>query len=113
MGVKTPPFFMEKQLQTDRKITLLKEIEYSNDFDLVSTVLLKWSKLKQTKTIDKVMSAHNRMYFFTFNMQEEVRIMRQIVSEYRADKNRAIERARKAEKKIDKLEQTLKKYIKL
>ena len=104
---------MEKQLQTDRKITLLKEIEYSNDFDLVSTVLLKWSKLKQSDTIDQVMSAHNRMYFFTFNMQEEVRIMRQIVSEYRADKNRAIERARKAEKKIDKLEQTLKKYIKL
>ena len=113
MGVKTPPFFMEKQLQTDRKITLLKEIEYSNDFDFVSSVLLEWAKLKKNKTVDKVISAHNRMYYFTFNIQEEVRIMRQIISEYRADKNRAIERARKAEEKITDLEQTLKKYIKL
>jgi len=95
---------------TQRKITLLREIEYSNDFDLVSTILLEWSKQKQTKTIDKVIAAHNRMYFFTFDMQEQVRLMRQMVSEYRSDKNRAIERARKSDKENEKLLSKLKKF---
>ena len=35
--------------------------------------------------------------------------MRQMVSEYRLDKNRAIERARKAEEKIETLEERIKK----
>ena len=94
--------------RTDRKMDLLREIEYGNDFQLVSEILLRWKKLKPTETIDKTISAHNRMYFFTFDMQEQVRLMRQMVSEYRLDKNRAIERARKAEKKIETLEKKLK-----
>ena len=50
------------------------------------------------------------MYFFTFDMQEQVRLMRQMVSEYRSDKNRAIERARKSDKENEKLLSKLKKF---
>ena len=98
---------MEKS-QTDKKIDLLKSIEYSNDFNFISEVLLKWQKQKPTETLDKIIGAFNRMYFYTFNMEEEVRHMRKIVSEYRADKNRAVERARVADKKIETLEKKLK-----
>ena len=98
---------MEKS-QTDRKIDLLKAIEFSNDFQMLSEVLLKWKKAKPTETIDKLISATIRMYYYSFNMEEEVRQMRKIVSEYRADKTRAVERARVAEKKIETLEKKLK-----
>ena len=98
---------MEKS-QTDRKIDLLKAIEFSNDFQMLSEVLLKWKKAKPTETIDKLISATIRMYYYSFNMEEEVRQMRKIVTEYRADKTRAVERARVAEKKIETLEKKLK-----
>jgi len=98
---------MEKS-QTDRKIDLLKAIEFSNDFQMLSEVLLKWKKAKPTETIDKLINATIRMYYYSFNMEEEVRHMRKIVSEYRADKTRAVERARVADKKIETLEKKLK-----
>ncbi len=90
---------------TDKKISLLQEIEYSNDFELVSNILLQWQKQKPNDTLDKVIAAFNRMYFYTFNIQAENEILRGIVSEYRSDKNRAIERARKSENKFNELEQ--------
>ena len=98
---------MEKS-KTDRKIDLLKSIEYSNDFNFTSEVLLKWQKQKPTETLDKIIGAFNRMYFYTFNMEEETRHLNKIVSEYRADKTRAVERARIAEQKIETLEKKLK-----
>jgi len=103
---------MEKNV-TDKKIDLLKSIEYSNDFNFLSEVFLKWKKQKSNETIDKLIAANLRMYFYTFNMEEEIRLLRKIVTEYRADKNRAIERARKSELKINELQDLLKKYIKL
>lgn len=99
---------MEERNPTDKKIDLLKAIEFSNDFDLVSGVLLKWKEKKSTKTLEKVISANIRMYYYSFNMEESVRLMRKMVSEYRADKLRAVERARKAEKRVEELEKQLK-----
>lgn len=99
---------MEERNPTDKKIDLLKAIEFSNDFDFVSGVLLKWKEKKPTKTLEKVISANIRMYYYSFNMEESVRLMRKMVSEYRADKLRAVERARKAEKRVEELEKQLK-----
>lgn len=98
---------MEKSHPIDQKITLLKSIEYSNDFNFISSLFLKWQKQKPTETIDKAIGAFNRMYFYSFNMEEEIRHLRDIVSQYRADKNNAIERARKAEEKNTNLEKKL------
>lgn len=95
---------------THKKITLLREIEYSNDFDFVSNVLLQWSKQKTTKTLDELIAATNRMYFFTFNMQEEVRLMRLACDQYRTDKLRAVERARISDQENEKLLSKLKNF---
>lgn len=99
---------MEERNTIDKKIDLLKSIEYSNDYEMISSIFLEWQKKKPTETLDKMIEAFNRMYFFTFNMEESVRYMRKIVSEYRADKIRAVERARKADKRIEELEEKLK-----
>lgn len=94
---------MEKS-NTEKKLGLLQEIEFGNDFALISQTLLKWKKQKPTELLDKIIDATIRMYYYTFNMQEKVRLMESMVSEYRQDKCRAVERARKAEKKIETLE---------
>ena len=70
--------------------------------------LWSWQDTVKSVFLDKLISATIRMYYYSFNMEEEVRQMRKIVTEYRADKTRAVERARVAEKKIETLEKKLK-----
>lgn len=98
---------------TDKKIDLLKAIEFANDFDMMSNILLEWKAKKPSDIINKMIDANIRMYYYSFNMEESVRLMRKMVSEYRTDKLRAVERARKAEKRIEELEEKLKLNVKL
>ena len=99
---------MEERAGTDKKLDLLKAIEFANDFDMMSNILLEWKAKKPSEVVDKMIDANIRMYYYSFNMEESVRLMRKMVSEYRADKLRAVERSRKAEKRIEELEEKLK-----
>jgi hypothetical protein len=99
---------MEGRNSTDKKIDLLKAIEFANDFDMMANILLEWKKKKPSDIIDKMIDANIRMYYYSFNMEESVRLMRKMVSEYRADKLRAVERARKADDLVKELEEKLK-----
>jgi hypothetical protein len=85
------------------KIDTLQDIKYINNFNLVSEVLLKWSKLKSNKELDKIISAMSELAFYNIKLKEERDNMLDIVSEYRADKLRAVQRARKAEEKLNKI----------
>ena len=85
------------------KIDTLQDIKYINNFNLVSEVLLKWSKLKSNKELDKIISAMSEIAFYNIKLKEERDNMLDIVSEYRADKLRAVQRARKAEEKLNKI----------
>ena len=99
---------MEERNSTDKKIDLLKAIEFANDFDMMANILLEWKAKKPSEIIDKTIDANIRMYYYSFNMEESVRLMRKMVSEYRADKLRAVERARKADDRVKELEEKLK-----
>lgn len=99
---------MEERNSTDKKIDLLKAIEFANDFDMMANILLEWKAKKPSEIIDKMIDANIRMYYYSFNMEESVRLMRKMVSEYRADKLRAVERARKADDRVKELEEKLK-----
>ncbi len=85
------------------KIDTLQDIKYINNFNLVSEVLLKWSKLKSNKELDKIISAMSEIAFYNIKLKEERDNMLDIVSEYRSDKLRAVQRARKAEEKLNKI----------
>jgi len=85
------------------KIDTLQDIKYINNFNLVSEVLLKWSKLKSNKELDKIISAMSEIAFYNIKLKEERDNMLDIVSEDRADKLRAVQRARKAEEKLNKI----------
>lgn len=92
------------------KIKLLKEIEFSNNFAIVSSRLLEWNKKKPMPELNEMISAVTKWYFYTFELENNDNIRDKIISEYRADKLRAIERARKAEEKLEKVEKELEKY---
>ena len=85
------------------KIDTLQDIKYINNFNLVSEVLLKWSKIKRNKELDMIISAMSEIAFYNIKIKEERDNMLDIVSEYRSDKIRAVQRARKAEEKLNKI----------
>ena len=90
------------------KIDNLKELEIWSDIELLSR------KIKESVNTDEKMA--NSIVRLTFYFQETLnnnKLLKKSLSDYRNDRNRAIERARKAEKKIDLLEGELKKFKKL
>jgi len=97
-----------------KKINNLKEIQYYADFNLVGEYIMKWKKLKEdSKPLNDMYFAWQNIGFYVHNMIIEQRHYQTSLSEYRADKNRAIVRAREAEAKLEKYEQELKNYKKV
>jgi len=93
-----------------RKIQNLKSIQFSNDFATVSTQLLKWKKSKPVPILNDMIDAVTSWYFYTHELETSQEMWEKSLEEYRADKLRAIERARRAEAKLEKVEKELQKY---
>jgi hypothetical protein len=93
------------QTRSDKETTYLKletleDIKYMNNFNLVSSVLLKWSKIKKNPDLNSMIEAMNEIAFYNLKLKRERDDLLEIISTYRADKIRAIERARRCEEKI-------------
>jgi hypothetical protein len=95
-----------------RKIQNLKSIQFSNDFAVISNQLLEWNKKKPIPIISKMIEAVNSWFFYTHELETTQWHWEKSLEQYRTDKIRAIQRARKAEKKLELVEQELKKYKK-
>lgn len=93
-----------------KKIQNLKTIQFSNDFEIVSSRLLDWKKKKPVPALDEMIAAVTSWYSYTHELETNEWYREKIIEEFRADKLRAIERARKAEKKLAEVEEELKKY---
>lgn len=93
------------------KLENLKEIEYYSNFNTVGQYIIKWKKAKP-KNQDLVILNDSliQVGFYVNELITNQRLKDQIVSEYRADKIRAVNRARTAEEKLEKLQ---KKYNEL
>ena len=97
-----------------KKINNLKEIQYYADFNLVGEYIMKWKKLKEdSKPLNDMYFAWQNIGFYVHNMIIEQKHYETSLGEYRADKNRAIMRAREAEAKLEKYEEELKNYKKV
>ena len=98
----------------NKKINNLKEIDYYSNFNLVGEYIIKWKKMKEdSKPLNEMYFAWQDIGFYVHNMIIVQRHYDTSISEYRADKNRAIIRARDAEEKLEKLEKEMQKYKKI
>lgn len=96
------------------KIQNLKDLEYYNAFDYISTTVLRWCKAKPDNEELKQMSkCCAEVFFYATTLQQERRLLEMSISQYREDKNRAVLRARKSEEEVEKLQQELNKLKKL
>jgi hypothetical protein len=92
------------------KIKNIKDMKYFSNMELLSTLVLKAIKKKPTETLSKMSKAIVEVTFYVNELQSDRWAYDKALSDYRADKNRAIERARKVEKKNEDLQIIIKKY---
>jgi len=98
----------------NRKINTLKDLEYFGAFTYCAEMVLKWEKLKPDNPEIKEFARSIAVVFFYVNQIQSDRMhYDNAISEYRADKNRAVLRARKSEDEVKKLTEELNKLKKL
>ena len=94
----------------NNKINNLKEIEYYSNVNLGGEHIVKSRKLKpDNQALNDMYFAWQEVGFYVHNHITNEKMYDISLSEYRADKIRAVERARKAELRIVELEQKLEK----
>jgi hypothetical protein len=92
------------------KIENLKEIEYYTNFNTVGEYVVKWKKAKpKNKDLILMYDSLTQIGFYVNDLLTNQRLRNDIVSEYRSDKIRAVNRARSAEKKLEELQENYKK----
>jgi len=94
-----------------KKLNNLREAEYYTNFNLVGEKIIKWRKAKpENKDLNEFYFCWQEVGFYVHNLITNERLYNQSIREYRADKDRAVMRARKAEQKKEELEKEITKY---
>tara|TARA_R100000278_G_scaffold121190_1_gene104535 strand:+ start:252 stop:563 length:312 start_codon:yes stop_codon:yes gene_type:complete len=96
----------------DKKIHNLKHLNYLANFDIISNILLEQQKVKPTKKVDKLIKAIIDINYYITEIYTNELYFNAALNEYRSSKLRAIDRAVKAEKKVEELEKELSKLKK-
>ena len=80
------------------------------DISLLSGTILKQYNKKKTSNLEALADAIARLTFYFQENLNNKRLYKKALSEYRLARNRAIERARKAEEENEKLKHKIKKH---
>jgi hypothetical protein len=86
-----------------KKIDNLKDLEIWSDLNFLTSIVKKQIDKKKTENLEKMSESLVRVVLYFGEYSNNIRLYKQALSDYRLQKNRAIERARKAEKQNEKL----------
>tara|TARA_R100001163_G_scaffold25_5_gene29 strand:+ start:250 stop:582 length:333 start_codon:yes stop_codon:yes gene_type:complete len=103
------PLNVGLEIIVDKKINNLKEMEIWADIHYLASIILKQSKKKKSNTLDDMAAAISRLTFYFHENLNNKKLYQKAISDYRLAKNRAVERARKAEGENKKLKIKLQK----
>ena len=100
-GIK--PLNVGQKITVDKKIDNLKDLEIWSDLHFLTSIVSSQLDKRKTKNLQKMSESLVRVAFYFQEYSNNIRLYKQALSEYRLTKNRAIERARKAEKENERL----------
>jgi len=86
-----------------KKIDNLKDLEIWTDLNFLTSIVSFQLDKRKSKNLEKMSESLVRVVFYFQEYSNNIRLYKQALSEYRLAKNRAIERARKAEQENEKL----------
>ena len=84
----------------------LAELQYIADADAALKIIKKWQEKSDNEELRLLSESIVRIVFYTNKLELESYCYNRLISEARADKNRAIERARRVEKELETLKKT-------
>lgn len=85
-----------------KKLDTLKDMQYLANSEIVNQMLLDWQKKQPTNSkLETFINAIMQIHFYVTELQNDRHLLMLSIDEYKADKLRAIDRARKAETKKD------------
>ena len=79
----------------------LAELQYIADADSALQIVKKWQDKSDNEELKLLSEAIVRIVFYANKLELESYCYNRLISEARADKNRAIERARRVEKELE------------
>jgi|TARA_R100000664_G_C2661002_1_gene77221 alanine-alpha-ketoisovalerate/valine-pyruvate aminotransferase len=97
------PLNVGLRIIVDKKVNNLKDLEIWADLNFLSSIVSSQLDKRKTKNLEKMSESIIRVIFYFQEYSNNIRLYKKALSEYRLTKNRAIERARKAEKENEKL----------
>jgi len=92
-----------QKITVDRKIDNLKDLEIWTDLNFLISIVKKQMDKKETENLKKMSQCLIRLTFYYQETSNNKRLYKEAISDYRLARNRAIERARKAEQENEKL----------
>ena len=95
---------------TFQKVRLLEDIKHSATYNLMLEIVMKWKKkTDDNEDLNTLANSLQDTFFYIHKLQEWRDMSETAFSQYRNDKNRVIQRARKLEDKIEELELEIKR----
>jgi len=99
----TKPLNVGQKITVAKKIDNLKDLEIWSDLHFLTSIVSSQLDKRKTKNLEKMSESLVRVAFYFQEYSNNIRLYKQALSDYKLQRNRAIERARKAEKENEKL----------
>ena len=85
-----------------KKIDNLKDLEIWSDLNFLTSIVKKQLDKKKTENLEKMSESLVRVVFYFQEYSNNIRLYKKALLDYKLQRNRAIERARRTEKENEK-----------
>ena len=100
-GIK--PLNVGQRITVAKKINNLKDLEIWTDLHFLTSIVSSQLDKRKTKNLEKMSESLVRVVFYFQEYSNNIRLYKQALLDYKLQRNRAIERARKAEQENERL----------
>ena len=99
----TKPLNVGLRITVAKKIDNLKDLEIWSDLNFLTSIVKKQLDKKKSENLEKMSESLIRVVFYFQEYSNNIRLYKKALLDYRLQRNRAIERARKAEQENERL----------
>ena len=92
-----------QKITVAKKIDNLKDLEIWSDLNFLTSIVKKQLDKKKSDNLEKMSDSLIRIVYYFQEYSNNIRLYKKALLDYRLQKNRAIERARKVEKENEKI----------
>ena len=100
-NISVPVKDIDREL-VSKKLDNLKDMQYLANSEVINNILLEWQKKHPTNDkLETLINAVLQVHFYVQELQNDRHLLMLSIDEYKSDKLRAIERARRVEHKLE------------